>query len=91
MQSRYPHFKKDQFEWTVGQTSISTGIDNDISYNVFIATKWNEEEKAAWQIEEDKRLEILRLKREKQKEEEKRLPGEDTDSEDEKNLLEDGK
>ena len=37
------------------------------------------------------RLEILRLKREKQKEEEKRLPGEDTDSEDDKNLLEDGK
>ena len=91
VQSRYPHLKKDQFEWTVGQTSISTGIDNDISYSVFIATKWNEEEKAAWQIEEDKRLEILRQKREKQKKEEKRLPGEDTDSEDEKSLLEDGK
>ena len=67
VQSRYPHLKKDQFEWTVGQTSISTGIDNDISYSVFIATKWNEEEKAAWQIEEDKRLELLRQKREKQK------------------------
>ena len=33
----------------------------------------------------------LEAEREKQKEEEKRLPGEDTDSEDEKNLLEDGK
>ena len=90
-QSRYPHLKKDQFEWTVGQTSLSTGIDNDISYSVFIATKWNVEQKAEWQIEEDKRLEILRKKIEKRKEEEKRLPGEDTDDEDDNLKIEDVK
>ena len=88
IQSRYPHLKKDQFEWTVGQTSMSTGIDNDISYSVFIATKWNAKQKAEWQIEEDKRLELLQIKLEKQKAEERRLPGEDTDDEDDIKKLE---
>ena len=32
--------------WFV-KPAYSTGIDNDISYNVFIATKWNEEERHA--------------------------------------------
>jgi EEF1A lysine methyltransferase 4 len=59
-EARFPHLKKPQFRWVVGQTSMSTGIDNDVSYNVFVCTKKSHEDWAKMMEEE----EMLKKKKE---------------------------
>ena len=38
-EARFPHMKKPMFNWTVGLSSLSAGVDNDITYNVYVCTK----------------------------------------------------
>lgn len=67
-ESRFPHLKKPQFRWVVGQTSMNTGVDDDISYNVFVCTK---KSKADWAeiMEEEERTKKKEAEKEAEKEE----------------------